>query len=180
MERFAIPLFHWSSSINYRILIILDAKSNGGMMPRISSSTSFKNPYLNKHVFFRASLLINGDRSQKYASWVFWRTGPFSFTQRDFPRKWGILRDFWDPLITSFAVAANRETDFFQKFASAKLNLDSIASDFCLFKQKKNLIAEGEGALNWEISLSDQNAAARDNFGKAQQDWRISFSLLRE
>ena len=73
--------------LKFKILIILDAKSTGGMMPRISSSASFKNAYLNRHVFLRDSLLTNGGISKKSAKWVFLRTDPFSCTQGDFFRK---------------------------------------------------------------------------------------------
>ena len=42
------------------------------------------------------------------------------------------------------------------------------------------MIVKGGRGLDWEISLSDQNAAARNNSGNAQQDWRISFSMFEK
>ena len=67
--------------------------------------------------------------SQKSATWVFSRTGPFIFTWENFPRKWWILRYFWDPLNTIFAVAADKEMGL-SRNSLAKLNLDFIFLSF--------------------------------------------------
>ena len=68
-----------------------------------------ENACLNWQAIFWATLWTNGGRSEKSATWVFFRTDPFSFSQGDFARKWWIQGDFEDPFSTILAVAAGNE-----------------------------------------------------------------------
>ena len=80
----------------------------------------------------------------------FLQNGPFSFPHDNFLRKWWILRDFWDPLNTIFAVAASKETclsrnspvqssiwiPFLLTFVYLrKLEFDCKGGDFSLFEE---------------------------------------------
>ena len=76
---------------------------------KLSGLCQLQNCVLNKQAIFRATLWENESRSKKSATWVFFRSDPFSYTQEDFSRKWLILGDFEDPLSTILAVAAGNE-----------------------------------------------------------------------
>ena len=70
----------------------VDAKSKEENMPRISFSVSNrKRVSVLIDFFFWASLLINGDKFRKSATWVFFQNGPIYFSLERFPQK---VRDY--------------------------------------------------------------------------------------
>jgi len=119
-----------------------------------------ENACLNWQAIFWATSWTNGGRSEKSATWVFFRTDPFSFTQGDFSRKWLILGDFEDPLSTILAVAAGNEMFVSRNSPVAEMNL------FCfllilVYLNSEEFDCERGRWWSWDISLSDQIAAAR-------------------
>ena len=115
-----------------------------------------ENACLNWQAIFWATLWTNGGRSEKSATWVFFRTDPFSFTQVDFTRKWWILGYFEDPLSTIFASAAGNKM-----FVSRNSPVQSwIRFGFLLIVVYLSRLYVVRGWGDWEIVLSDQNHAA--------------------
>ena len=76
-----------------------------------------------------------------------------------------------------FYSCGRQGNDSFQKFASAKLELDFLL--ISVYLNQGNLIEQVGGGY-WKISLSDRNVAASNNFRNAHQNWKNSFSLLGE